>query len=262
MPEIQKHTPGSFCWFELATTDQDAAKQFYGSLFRWDAQDSPMGPDSFYTMFSLAGRHTGAAYSLNKEMLDRGIPPHWMVYIAVDNADDTARRAKELGAKVIAEPFDVFTFGRMAVLQDPTGAHFSIWQPKQHPGTGIRGVDGTACWVDHQSTDPAKAADFYRALFGWTIQAGEHDPSGYLHIQNGKEFIGGIPPVMENTKQAPPHWLIYFETSDCDTSAKKAEQMGASLYLPPMTIPNVGRMSVIADRQRAVFAVFQDKSKL
>ncbi len=195
MPTIDRHAPGAFCWFELATTDQPAAKTFYTSLFGWSANDFPMGPSGSYTMFDLGGGQTGAAYTLNAEQKAQGVPPNWMVYVAVENADNAASRVTELGGKVYAPPFDVYDFGRMAVLADPTGAAFSVWQPKNHKGTGIAGVDGTVCWADLSTSDVDKAKDFYSGLFGWNIAPGEHDSSGYLHIQNGKDYIGGIPPA-------------------------------------------------------------------
>src|SRR5207248_8142260 len=100
MPIVEKHAPGSFSWIELATTDQDAAKVFYTSLFGWTVEDFPMGPDATYTMFQLDGRDTGAAFKLSGPELARGIPPHWNLYIAVESADNAARRAAELRGKV------------------------------------------------------------------------------------------------------------------------------------------------------------------
>src|SRR6516165_8951477 len=142
MPRIAHHPPGAFCWIELATTDQNAAKSFYGSLFGWSVKDFPMDPDNFYSMFQLEGSDAAAAYTLRAEQRAQGVPPHWMLFVAVQSADDAASRAAELGATVLAPAFDVFDVGRMAVLQDPTGATFSVWQPKQHTGIGIAGVDG------------------------------------------------------------------------------------------------------------------------
>src|SRR5262249_45633596 len=83
MPNIDHYAPGSFCWFELGTTDQNAAKSFYKALFGWDAMDLPMGPNDVYSMFMLDGRAAGAGYTLMPEMRAMGIPPHWAIYIAV-----------------------------------------------------------------------------------------------------------------------------------------------------------------------------------
>jgi uncharacterized protein len=261
MPNIDRHKPGAFCWFELATTDQAGAKDFYTSLFAWTVNDFPMGPNEFYSMFEVQGRDAGAGYTLRPDQTSQGVPPHWMLYVAVENADDTAHRASELGAAILAAPFDVFDFGRMAVISDPTGAVFAVWQSKKHHGTGITGVDGTACWADLSTPDVEKARKFYDDLFGWKISAGEKDPSGYLHIQNGEDYIGGIPPSDYRDPNAPPHWLIYFLASDCDRFAQKAKDLAGQHLLPPQSIPDVGRMAIIKDPQGAVFALFQPGRK-
>lgn len=257
MPHIDKHPPGAFCWIELPTSDQNAAKSFYSSLFGWASQDFPMGPNDFYTMFQLGGRDAAAAYTMRPEQRSQGVPPHWMIYIAVESADNAASRVAQLGGKLLAPPCDVYDIGRMAVVQDPTGAVFALWQPKSHTGTGIAGVPGTLCWADLVTTDPARAKEFYTGLFGWRIIKGENDPSGYLHIANGEKFIGGIPPANFRDPNVPPHWLAYFVVSNCDETAAKAKELGAKTHLAPMTMEKVGRMAILADPQGAVLALYQ-----
>ena len=258
MPHIEKHAPGSFCWAELATTDQAAARTFYSQVFGWAFTDSPTGPDSFYTMFHLEGRNTGAAHALDPKQRSRGVSPHWNLYICVESADAAANRASQLGGRVLAPAFDVFDAGRMANLQDPTGASFSVWQPNKHVGAGITGVDGTLCWADLSTPDQARAGQFYSDLFGWEMMKEDEDPAhNYWHIKNGEEFIGGIPPAAHRQPGVPPHWLAYFTVSDCDATAAKAKQLGAKLYMPPTDFEDVGRMSVIADPQGATFAIFK-----
>jgi uncharacterized protein len=258
MPRVEKHPAGSFCWIELATTDQNAAKSFYGSLFGWAANDMPMGPSDFYTMFRLEGRDAAAGYTLRPDQRSQGVPPHWMLYIAVEDADQAAQRAAELGGVVVAPAFDVFDAGRMAVLRDPTGAHFCVWQAKANTGIGITGVDGTLCWADLNTPDRARAGGFYSSLFGWQIGKEDENPShDYWHLKNGEEFIGGMPPAAHRDPNAPAHWMAYFLVSDCDVASAKAQQLGAAVYVPPMSIEDEGRMAVLADPQGAVFAIFQ-----
>jgi len=259
MPIVEKHAPGAFCLIELATTDQDAAKKFYTGLFGWSFSDQPIGPGGTYTLFRLEQRDVASAYTIRPE--DRTIPPHWDVYITVESADEAAKRAGELGGKVIAGPFDVAQYGRMAVLQDPTGAVFCVWQPKQGIGIGLAGVPGTLCWMDLSTGDPERAKQFYEGLFGWRIITGERDTSGYLHIKNGEEFIGGIPPAAHRDPHSPPHWLGYFLVSNVDESAGKAAELGGRTYLAPMDIENAGRFAVLADPQGAAFAIFQPSQR-
>jgi predicted enzyme related to lactoylglutathione lyase len=257
MANIEKHAPGSFCWFELATTDQNAAKKFYTSLFGWSVDDSPMGPDDFYSMFKLDGRETGAAYTMRKEQRAQGVPPHWMLYIAVADADQAVSKTAQLGGTVLAPAFDVMDIGRMAVIQDPTGAIFSVWQAKQHQGVTIGGVDNTVCWADLSTPDPERASQFYSGLFGWEMMKDPKDPSGYLHIKNGGDFIGGIPPAEHRNPNAPPHWLLYFQVADVKAATQKVTRLGGKVLMPPRKMENVGTWSIVADPQGAVFSLFK-----
>jgi uncharacterized protein len=257
MPQIHAHAPGSFSWVELATTDQARAKSFYSALLGWNSEDQPMGPSGTYTTFKLDGRPASGAYTLRPEERDSGVPPHWNLYVTVENADAAAGRARDLGAVICEEPFDVFDIGRMAVVRDPTGAYFAVWQGKRPEiGLGIRDEPGAFCWADLNTPDPAKAAAFYTQIFGWTMAPGE---SGYLHIRNGEQFIGGIPPGQQAGSNAPPHWLIYFQVADCAESASQAKELGANVLFGPIHMENVGHIGVLADPQGAVFALFQQK---
>ena len=259
MNSTTKH--GSFCWMELGTTDQAGAKKFYSDLFGWTVDDSPIGPDEYYSMFKLDGKDAAAGYTLRKDQQAQGVPPHWMLYIATDNVDDSARQATELGGTVIVQPFEVMDIGRMAVVQDPTGATFCMWQAKKQSGIGVKSVDGAFCWADLNTQNVARASEFYTKLFGWTLDKGENDSSGYLHIKNGDEYIGGIPPSDQVPPNAPPHWLLYFETSNCDASVDTAKRNGAKICFGPVSMEGVGRFAVVTDPQGAAFALFQSARK-
>ncbi len=257
MTNVDKHSPGSFCWIELATTDQNAAKSFYTSLFGWAVTDNPMGPGDFYSIFKLHGRDAAAAYTMRKDQREQGVPPNWSLYIAVESADQAAAKAAQAGGKVLAPAFDVMDVGRMAVLQDPTGAVFCVWQAKKTQGIGVAGEPGAFCWADLSTPDPDRAAKFYSALFGWKVEKGEKDPSGYLHVKNGEAFIGGIPPAAHRDPKTPPHWLSYFMVADVAASSEKATQLGAKMLMPPQNMEGVGTWSIVADPQGAVFALFK-----
>ncbi|HEX4004872.1 MAG TPA: VOC family protein [Acidobacteriaceae bacterium] len=257
MPQIDRHPAGNFAWMELATTDQPAAKTFYSTLFGWTAMDFPMGPDSFYTMFSLGGRLTGATFTLSAPERAAGIGPHWQLYVAVADADASARRAEELGGKVVHPAFDVMTFGRMAVIQDPTGAYFSLWQARDHQGMGVYGENGALCWADLQTRERDQAMAFYGGLFGWEFTPGkDKDASGYLHIRNGEQFIGGMPEPRTMPPGVPAHWLAYILSPDCDAQTAQAGALGARVLVPAMTVEGQLRFSVLADPQGAVLALF------
>ena len=258
MPLIDKHPNGSFCWMELGTTDQNAAKNFYQSLFGWTSMDFPMGPSGMYTIFRLQDRDCAAAYTLMKEMLDAGVPPHWMVYLSTDNVDESTRKVEQLGGKVIKEPFDVGPQGRMSVATDPAGAHFCLWQEKQSPGIGIAGENNAFCWADLNVKNRDVARRFYEGLFGWQFVPGEgKDESTYLHIVNQGHGIGGTPPPELIPPGLPPHWMIYYQVADCDAASAKAAELGGRILVPPTPIPGTGKFSIVDDPQGAGFALFQ-----
>jgi uncharacterized protein len=259
MTNIDKHPAGAFSWIELATTDQSGAKNFYTSLFGWSVTEFPIGPQDVYTIFRQQDREAAAGYTMRPDERAQGIPSHWNLYVTVDNADQAASKAAELGGKVLQPAFDVMDAGRMAVVQDPTGAVLMVWQAKKSTGIRINGVDGTFCWADLSTPDPEVAAKFYSSLFGWTTMKGEKD--GYIHIKNGEDFIGGIPPAAHRKPGVPPHWLVYFYVSDVEGTAAKAKELGATVYMPPRAMENVGTISILADPQGAVFAIFKSARK-
>lgn len=254
--------PGDFCWFELATTDQAAARRFYETLFGWSGADMPIGPSEMYTIFRLGGRDAGAVYTMRPEQRAQGIPPNWLAYVRVDSADAAASRASSLGATVNAPPFDVMESGRMSVLSDPTGAVFAVWQAKQHQGVGVKDEPGSVVWADLQVKDQARAGQFYSSLFGWKMvgkSMSPAQPGGYYHIMNGETMIGGIPPPDQLDPKAHPAWLIYVQVADCAKSTKKAVSLGGRAYVDTMEIAGTGRFSVLADPQGAVFAIHESR---
>ncbi|HKV99871.1 MAG TPA: VOC family protein [Vicinamibacterales bacterium] len=260
---VHHHAPGSFCWFELSTTNQAQAKAFYGALFGWQPDDQPVGPNDVYTIFKVDGRDAAAACTIRPDQLAHGARPNWLLYVSVENADASAKRATDAGGKLLMPPFDVMESGRMALVADPTGAAFAIWEPRNHHGTGIVGDNGTAVWADLNTPDPVRAARFYHALFNWKIVAGKTmapaGPDDYGHIVNGQEFIGGVPPAAYQSKGAPPHWLIYFAVPDCDTAAANAKSAGGAIVVPPMTAGEVRKFAVLADPQGAAFAIVEPR---
>lgn len=253
MPTLERHTPGSFNWFELATPDQTAAKQFYSALFGWQAVDSPVGPSEIYTIFKLEGLDVAGAYAITPEMRAEGVSPHWDIYIAVTNADETAAKIEAAGGKLLSSPFDVMTFGRMAVAVDPTGAVFCIWQAFDHIGVRVTGIEGTVCWADLTTPDPEASAQFYRQVFGWELWQSDKDPSAYRHIRNAGIDIGGIPPAATNTR---PGWMVTFLSSDAQILTNRAGALGANTLFAVTEIAG-GQSSILADPQGAPFGLYQ-----
>jgi uncharacterized protein len=253
MGERTKYAPGTFCWTDLATTDQDAAKQFYGQLFGWTAVDYPVGEGVTYSMMQIDGKDVGAISPQPQQQADAGVPPLWNSYISVESADAAADRAQKLGATVHAPPFDVMDVGRMAVIQDPQGAFFMPWEAKQHHGASLVNARGALTWNELASVDPEASAEFYRELFGWKIEPFEGMQMTYLGLQNSEgQGNGGIRSAMENE---PSYWLVYFGADDADADTALATELGATALAPPTDI-GVGKIAVLQDPQGAVFALY------
>ena len=258
---LDKHAPGTFCWFELATNDQPDAKDFYSNLFGWEFKDMPIGENDLYTLCMVNGRDAAAIYTMRAEQKQQGVPPNWLVYIAVESADAAAQQITAAGGTILAPPFDVMDLGRMTVANDPTGATFAAWEARKNPGTGIVHANGTVVWADLNTPDPARASAFYRDVFGWSVLAGEGKgpagPNDYGHISAGGEFIGGIPPAAHFHTGTPPHWLIYFAVPDCEGAVAETIGDHGRILMPTMTMEGQRKFAVLADPQGAAFAVVQ-----
>ena len=253
MGERTKYAPGTFSWADLTTTDQPAAKAFYSALFGWEAEDMPVGEGVFYSMMSIDGKNVAAIAPQPEQQRDAGVPPTWQSYVTVEDADATVQRAKELGGTAHADAFDVMEAGRMAVLQDPHGAFFMIWQPRAHIGAQLVNSPGTLTWNELSCPDFDATTAFYGGLFGWTFAPFEGSPESYLLIQNGESGNGGIRPLQP--PDMPPHWLAYFGVEDLDASLAKLEELGGSKVTDPIDI-GVGRIAVVRDPQGAAFAFY------
>lgn len=253
MGERTQYAPGTFCWTDLATTDQEAAKAFYADLFGWQAEDMPAGEGITYSMMRLGGRDVAAIAPQPQEQRDAGVPPVWQSYVSVESADPVADRARELGATVHAPPFDVLDAGRMAVIQDPQGAFFMLWQPRRHFGAALVNAPGALCWNELGSPDLDASARFYRDLFGWTITPFEGSAQPYLSIKNGEANNGGIREL--TPPDAPPNWLVYFGAEDIDAARARVEQLGGTNLAGPIDI-GMARIGIVQDPQGAVFALY------
>jgi predicted enzyme related to lactoylglutathione lyase len=257
MQEKPQYKPGTFCWVELGTSDADAAKSFYTQLFGWAYEDHPMGPDMVYTIYKLDGKDVAAMYKLMAEQTSQGVPPNWLSYVSVANADESTAKAKELGAIALKEAFDVATVGRMSVIQDPTGAVFALWQAGDTSGVGIYNVPGSLCWNELMTTDTAKDKAFYTNLFGWGANTQDFGGFEYTMFQNGERGAGGMLQITPEMGPIPSNWLVYFAVDDCDAKVKKATELGAQVMKPADDIPGVGRFAILIDPQGAAFAIIK-----
>lgn len=251
------HAPGTFCWPELSTPDQAGAEKFYGDLFGWSLARTPMGPDAHYTIFMKGENAVAAAAQQDPERKKAGVPPHWLSYASTADVDASLKQAQELGGTVVAGPFDVMEHGRMAVLSDPTGAVFALWQAKQHPGATAIDEDHTLVWTELVTDDTQKVGPFYEKLFGWKSESWP-GPMPYTVFKRGDAMAAGM---MGKTPEmgpgVPNHWMPYFGVADTAATLMKAGSLGATIIVDAMEVPNVGIMGVLQDPQGAHFSIMQ-----
>ena len=257
MAAVDTYAPGRFCWADLGTSDTADAKRFYTGLFGWTFEDRPMGNGAVYTMLFSGGRSVAALYQQDAQQQAMGIPPNWLSYISVESADRSAELVRTLGGTVLMDAFDVLDVGRMAMIQDPTGAVVALWEARAHHGAEVVEEPNTLAWNELETGDTAKAASFYGGLLGWAAEGSRYGEIDYTIFRQGERMAGGMMAIPAEWGPVPPHWLVYFAVSDCDAAAAEATRLGGSVTSPPMDIPGVGRFALIRDPQGAVFAVIR-----
>ena len=265
MGKRTRYEPGTFSWVDLGTTDREAAKGFYGELFGWEGEDNPMpdGSGSVYSMMTIGGEAVAAIFDQQQEQRDAGIPPAWFSYVTVASADDSAARAKEAGGSVHAGPFDVGEAGRMAVVADPTGAMFGVWQAGDSIGATLVNDPGSLTSNELSTTDVARASEFYESLFGWKVEpidTGDFPPYwsiGHEGAAGGRN--GGIRELAPEQVEAgvPPHWMPYFTVSSIDDAAATVASGGGEPVFGPLDLPTGARIAVSRDPQGAFLGLFQ-----
>jgi uncharacterized protein len=276
MPERDGYIPGVPCWVDTSQPDPEAALVFYRGLFGWEFEDTmPEGSEGRYFIGRIRAGDVAAVGSLPE-----GAPPMamWNTYVWVDSADQTASRARDAGGGVATEPFDVMDSGRMAVLTDPEGAVFCVWQAKDHKGAQVVNEHGSLNFNGLATRDPEGAKAFYGAVFGWrtlALPAGamwtlpgygdhleEHSPG--LREQMAQmgapegfiDVVAALNPIAVDDSDTPAHWSVTFAVDDADATAARANELGGEVIAGPFDAPWT-RMAVIKDPQGATFIASQ-----
>lgn len=250
---------GRFIWYELLSSDPEAAKAFYTELLGWETAvfDGAAGP---YTMWMRAESDPiGGLMKLPDEAAAQGAPSHWLGYVHTPDTDATVARAQELGGKVCAGPMDIPTVGRIAVLADPQGAMFAVHTPEKDMPAGEPKL-GNVAWHELGTTDWEAGLAFYSELFGWQKeQAMDMGPAGtYLTWGLPGCTLGGM--YNKGAEHpGPPAWLYYVLVDDVNVTTEKAKALGAQVMVPPMEVPGGGWIAVYSDLQGAAFAVHHVK---
>ncbi len=256
MPEITSHKEGTFSYSDLQTSDLDGATRFYTDLFGWEIEDAPMSedPGDIYRMFTKNGKAVCAASKQRPDQAEAGVPPMWNVYFSVSDVDTKAKEAEAAGGTVHMQPFDVFDAGRMAVIADPAGAFFCLWQPKENIGANVMNEPNTLTWAECGSTDVEKSKAFYTQLLGWTSEDRDMGPGGMYTVFSGHDqYSAGL----MKSQMPMSYWAIYFAVEDCKAMTEKVRAGGGQIMMDSEAIPEVGTISVVTDPQGAMFGMIE-----
>jgi uncharacterized protein len=269
MSERTHYPPGVPCWVETLQPDPEAATRFYSELFGWQYDGpgpTPGEPPGRYFVARLRGRDVAGVGSKPVQT-----PPgaFWATHISVESVDRVAAQAWDAGGAVLVAPFDVAPAGRMAVLRDPAGATFCLWEAKERHGAGV--VNESKAWAMSSliTRDPDRVRNFYGRLFNWETESLDAGESA-IYLCRLPGYVGGEPQqpvprdvvaVMLSPNDTFPNdrsaeWSVDFWIDDVDAAALKANALGAKVLVPPYDAPGF-RRATIADPQGAVFSISQ-----
>ena len=252
---------GDFIWYELMTTDADAAQAFYQGLLGWEVQDASQ-PEMAYRQFSKDGTMVGGILPLSEEMQQAGAASLWAGYVGVDNVDSTAAKISSSGGAVLLAPRTIEGVGRFAYVADPQGAVFYIMrgfsESASESFSAYEPREGHCAWNELATSDPEQAKKFYRDTFGWVKTDGmDLGPLGqYQLLSNGAErdfMFGGL---MKKPDEVPVSlWLYYFRVPDIDAAAQYVNSNGGQVTNGPMEVPGDEYAFNGIDPQGAMFSI-------
>ena len=249
-------------WTDVGTPDIEGARTFYGALFGWEFE--PGGPEvGGYGMFRLAGKVAAGGMQVPR---DQG-EPAWTIYFQTSDADSTSKAVEQAGGTVLMQPMDVLDQGRMALLADQGGVPFGVWQPRANSGLDIANEPGALCWVELYTPDVATAGDFYASVFDMETSEVPFPGGPYTCVnpaEGGRDaMFGGMVPLAGDPVEARAgaYWLPYFEVTDTDATAAQATELGGTVRMAPVDLPEIGRMAKLADPYGARFAVIKSAQR-
>ncbi len=256
---------GDFVWYELLTSDADAAGDFYGKVVGWTSTRSEM-PDIDYRLLSSGdGSNTkdgvGGYMTITPDMAAGGARPGWVGYVYVDDVDASVAQLTAAGGSVLMPAMDLDGVGRMAMVADPQGAAFYISKgavdETSYSFAALEPKVGHCAWNELASADPDAAKAFYGALFGWE----KHDemdmgPLGkyeFLGASGKRHMVGAVMPLMPGMPVSM--WSYYFRVANIDAALATITSNGGQILQAPTEIPG-GEFSLMAmDPQGAAFGL-------
>jgi predicted enzyme related to lactoylglutathione lyase len=248
---------GRVLWYELLTTDVDAAEKFYTSVVGWTTAPFEGSPQR-YDMWMRAGSvPVGGVMPIPEGMQ---FPPHWGMYVGVPKLEDGVSQIERLGGSALSPVIDVPTVGRMRTMKDPQGAAFSVYEPASAPQPEGEPQLGDVSWHELYTTDAEGALSFYTTLFGWRpTESMDMGEMGKYHMFGRAFPLGGMmnkPPAMA---QVPSHWGFYFRVTDVHAGAERIKANGGQVLNGPMEVPGGDWIVNGMDPQGAAFSLHHRK---
>jgi hypothetical protein len=276
MSERNGYIPGVPCWVDTSQPDPEAVLPFYRGLFGWEFENMvPEGSEAKYFAGRIRGGDVAGVGSISESAPQMAT---WNTYIWVDSTDETAGKAVKAGGKVLMEPFDVVGAGRMAVLADPEGATFRVWQANARRGAGVVNEHGALNFNNLATRDIQGAKAFYGAVFGWNTlilpQGAMWVLPGYGdHLEEGNpglrqqmvqmgapvgfiDVVAAVDPIAKDDHQTPAHWRVVFAVDEVNEATASAQKLGGEVVRGPLDAPWT-RVAVIADPEGAAFTISQ-----
>jgi uncharacterized protein len=254
------HLHGRFAWYELATTDMESAKAFYGDVLGWGTQDVPASGPA-YTLFTAGGAAVSGLMELPKEATTSGLRPSWLGYVCVDDVNAAANRIEELGGAVHVPPTEIPNVSRFSIGVDPQMATIALlkWLNGDQQQPAELDAPGRVGWHELLAADWEKAFAFYRELFSWQKAQTDTGAVGTYQLFSARgETIGGMytKPAMEPV----PFWLYYFNVGDIDVAMKRVKAGGGTILTGPIEVPGRRWIARCTDPQAAIFALMGKRS--
>ncbi|MEC3981576.1 VOC family protein [Amycolatopsis sp. H20-H5] len=237
---------GTPSWVDLMAPDKGKAVTFYSALLGWEVR-AGTAETGYYGMATIAGRPVAGLGEIPAAQADAA--PGWTTYLAVSDVDKVVAAVVEAGGGVHAPPMDVLDEGRMALVADPTGAMFGLWQAGKHAGTQVLAAPGAVAWNECMTTDFEAAKAFYSGVFGYGFDDMSAPGFQYGVLTVAGEVVGGLGGLPGG---GPSHWGTYFSVEDADAAAAKVIELGGAVLNPPSDSPH-GKVTVVADDQGSEF---------
>lgn len=249
MPIEDAFPHGTPIWVDLQSTDPPAAATYYRELFGWEV--GPPLPET--GNFSLASAR-GVAVAALGPLPSEDVPTMWTAYFAVDDLEAAADAARTAGGSVLLEPGEPVPGVRLAIVADPAGAVFGLWQRREHNEPWLRDEPGAVDWLELVAPDPESTFGFYMAVLGVGISEMRVGEQPYGLFDVGDTSVAG---AYTSDGSEPASWLVYFNVADLDAGVVRATRLGGTLRTEPLSAPGVGRWAEIVDPQGALFALLE-----